>query len=71
LEITADSLEYLEGRSDELEELISSYFDEGELVRFNCDIFEGTGEEDEENPDVYDDDRFEEYEEYEDDEFEE
>lgn len=58
MEIEADSIEYLEERSAELEEVVSSHFDEGELVEFGVDVFEGTADEDDEDDDGCDDDEY-------------
>lgn len=61
MEIEADSIEYLEERSAELEEIVSSHFDEGELVEFAVDVFEETGDEDDENDENdegYDEDEY-------------
>jgi hypothetical protein len=67
MDIEADSIEYLEERSAELEEIVSSHFDEGELVAFGVDVFEATADEDEDDDDGCDD---EEYGTYDDDESE-
>lgn len=58
MEIEADSIEYLEERSAELEEIVSSHFDEGELIEFGVDVFEGTADEDDEDDDNCDDDEY-------------
>jgi len=51
MEIEADSIEYLEERSAELEEIVTLHFDQGELVGFGVDVFEGTADEDDEDGD--------------------
>jgi hypothetical protein len=58
MEIEADSLEYLEEKSAELEDIVSSHFDEGNLVEFGVDVFEATGDEDDEDDDSYDEDEY-------------
>jgi hypothetical protein len=48
LEVQAESIDYVEHMSTELEDVISSHFDEDELVSFDFEITEQTRQDDDE-----------------------
>jgi hypothetical protein len=69
LHFEAETMEYLEEKCAELEEVISLHFEEATLVGFNADVFEGEEESDRlVEEDALSEGELEEYDEYDDEE---